>query len=371
MYVVVGDGDVQQPVPLSTDPNVLTKSDWQACWVPLSEFTAVDLSEVVSLGIGVSRSLELPSEYGSGTVILDDISLRSAGCVAEAVGIADLNADCVVDSLDFGQMASDWLRSQVVTLPIAEPGVPPVLWYKFDGNVSDSAGAAHGQIAGRPLYTTGKYGQAIHFQTDEDWVSVTGADTVFDTIQDAITISFWQYGQESAHRNDTICCSNYTYGESNPSIAVHLGCWGDPGQYRWDCGTPWSIANRVSGEHVAASEWSGRWNHWAFVKDCVEGKMEIYLNGMLYDSRVGTTAPIEEITSFLIGNGWYGHYDGFLDDFRIYDYALAAEEVAYIASDGTGQVERATLATADLDANGAVDFVDYAIFATAWRDAGL
>ena len=370
MYVVLNDGDVQQPALLTTDPNILTTSEWQACRVCLDEFSAVDLTRVVGLGIGILRPASLPQAYGSGTVVIDDISLRSTACIEEAPVPADLNADCVVDYADLSQVASDWLRSQTVTLPTAEPEAP-VLWYKFDGDASDSAGTAHGQIAGRPVYAAGKHGQAILFQTDEDLVSVTQVAGVFDTIRDAITISFWQYGEVSPHRNDTICCSNYVYGKSNPSIAIHLGCWRDPGQYRWDCGTPWSIANRVAGHHAASSEWSGRWNHWAFVKDRLSGHMEIYLNGMLYDSRTGADTPIEGITSLQIGGGWYGRYDGLLDDFQIYDYALDAEQVAYLASDGTGLVERAALATADLDATGTVDFFDYALFATAWRDAAL
>lgn len=370
MYLVVDDGDIRETVPLVPDANALATADWQLCRIPLSEFMAVDLTHVVDLGIGISRALELPEEYGSGTVVIDDIALRSTASIEKALIRSDLNADHVVDYRDLDLLSSDWLRSQIVTLPTTEPEAP-VVWYKFDGDALDSVGTAHGQVAGRPVYAVGKHGQAIRFQTDEDMVSMTQVASVFGTIRDAMTISFWQYGEVSDHRNDTICCSNYAYGQSNPSISVQLGCWRDPGQYRWDCGTPWSIANRVSGHHTDAAEWSGRWNHWAFVKDRVSGKMEIYLNGMLYDSRTGTDSPIEAITSFQIGTGWYGRYDGLIDDFQIYDYALDAAQVAYLASDGTGSVERATLAAADLDATGTVDFTDYAIFATTWQDAGL
>ena len=67
--------------------------------------------------------------------------------------------------------------------------------------------------------------------------------------------------------------------------------------------------------------------------------MEIYLNGELYDSRTGTDSPITNITSFEIGSGWYGRYDGLIDDFRIYDYALSPAEVAWVATHGTGTIE--------------------------------
>lgn len=377
LYVVVSDGGVYQTAPCPSAASLLTTAVWQPCRVPLAEFTAVDLTRVESIGIGISRPLDLPKDYGSGVVILDDISLRPTICRWGPVGAneyspvqADLNGDCVIDARDLDSMAAQWLSSDVVTASVTAPN-EPILWYKFDGDMRDSAGSAHGQAEGRPMYAAGKHGQAIHFQTAEDLVSVSQVGSVFGSIRDAITISFWQYGDDSFHLNDTICCSNYVYGQSNPSIAIHLGCWRQPGQYRWDCGTPWSLDNRLAGRHTAKAEWAGQWNHWAFVKDAVAGKMDIYLNGLLYDSRTGANSPIEGITSFAIGSGWYGRYDGLLDDFQIYDYALGAEEVAYLASDGTGLLQRATAPAADLDASGTVDLADYALLAAAWRDIAL
>ena len=99
--------------------------------------------------------------------------------------------------------------------------------------------------------------------------------------------------------------------------------------------------------------------------------MRIYLNVVLYDSRSGTDAPIENITSFTIGSGWYGHYDGLVDDFQIYDYALAQAEVAHLASDGTGQLPRPAPLSADLDASDRVDLRDFGVLAEQWLEDGL
>ena len=62
--------------------------------------------------------------------------------------------------------------------------------------------------------------------------------------------------------------------------------------------------------------------------------------------------PISEITSFEIGYGWYGGYDGLIDDFRIYDYALSKLEIAYIATNGTGIFDKSWTAPADLQSIG-------------------
>ena len=180
----------------------------------------------------------------------------------------------------------------------------PVLWYEFDGNADDRMGRAHGQIQGRCNFVQGVYGQAIHFISQGDAVMIPQAASAFAGIREAITIAFWQKGDDSGHLNDTLFCSNYVYGQSNPAIAIHLGCWRNPGQYRWDCGFPWSFENRLAGRHRDKSEWTGRWNHWAFTKDIrvgpdgEKGCMEIYLNGELYDRLTGTDTPITGITSF-------------------------------------------------------------------------
>jgi len=250
------------------------------------------------------------------------------------------------------------------------------------------------------------YGQAIDFTSEGDSVTVPEAANVFSHTREAITVAFWQRGYDSTHLNDTVCCSNYVYGQSNPALAIHLGCWRNPGQYRWDCGFPWSFANRLAGRHRDKTEWAGRWNHWAFTKDVkwrgrpalasrghpglalagsemplrseiqrqdalATGRMEIYLNGELYDSRTGTDTPIAGITSFEIGAGWYGRYDGALDDFRIYDYALSPAEVAYVATRGTGLFPPPPNSPADLNADGTVNLRDLAALATEWFQTSL
>ncbi len=370
MYVALSDGSTEEMIPYGQGTTLLTTPDWQVCRVTLADFADVNLANIASVGIGFRLPSGLPEQSGSGTVYIDDISLRPALCPEGHRPEADLNADCAVDYRDLEMMASEWLSNRIRMSSVTAPN-EPILWYRFDGDAFDSAGGAHGQVEGRPTYPAGKHGQAIRFAGAGDAVLVSQVTSVFGRIREAITIAFWQCGDDSTHLNDTICCSNYAYGQSNPSIAINLGCWRNPGQYRWDCGTPWSIENRVAGRHSHKSEWASRWNHWAFIKDVAAGRMEIYLNGTLYDSRSGTDTPIEGITSFEIGSGWYGHYDGLIDDFQIYDYALSAAEVAYLASDATGVLEQAVTPAADLDGSGRVDLGDYAVLATEWLNDEL
>ena len=99
--------------------------------------------------------------------------------------------------------------------------------------------------------------------------------------------------------------------------------------------------------------------------------MNIYLNGELFDSRTSATSPLTGISSFEIGSGWYGGYDGLLDDFRIYDYALSQPEIAYIVTGGTGVLNAPLFSPADMSYDNTIDFRDFAVLADHWLEENL
>jgi len=99
--------------------------------------------------------------------------------------------------------------------------------------------------------------------------------------------------------------------------------------------------------------------------------MQIFLNGILYDSRIGANSPILGITSFEIGSGWYGGYDGLIDDFQIYDYILSQPEIVYAATNGTGIFDLPLLSPIDLNDDNQIDFKDFCILADNWLDKNL
>lgn len=372
LYLALDDEDSETIITYPGDPNDLKNEAWQVWRI---DFDTLDdpnlnLANITSITLGICPVVGKPFVSGSGRVFFDDIRLYSSRCLAENRVEADFDGDCVVDARDLKEIALRWLDRGNNIYPVTPP-VDPILWYKFDGNTSDSAGNTDGQLRGEPTYAQGMYGQAIHFNGYQDAVELTDAPSVFSHVEHGITIAFWQYGDDSSHLSDTLCCSNYIYGLDDPAIAINLGCWRPPGQYNWDCGQPWSFDNRLSGNHRYPSEWSGRWNHWAFTKDVQTGTMQIFLNGLLYDSRIGTNSPISGITSFEIGSGWYGGYDGLIDDFRIYNVALSQSEVAYVATYGTGIFEQPLLIPMDLNEDDQIDFSDFAVLADHWLENQL
>lgn len=370
MYVVLNDGKGETIVPHPGDAANLRTEAWQAWRIELADLTSADLSNIESLSIGFSAGADNPYQMGAGTIYFDEIKLYASRCFDEDRPAADFNGDCLVGFPELKEIADTWLEQGRYTCSVAAPN-EPVAWYKFDGDATESAGRYDGIPHGEPTYAPGIHGQAIRLDGRSDWVELTQAANLFSALGFGITIMFWQYGSDSAHRTDTLCCSDYEYGAKDPVISINLGCWRGPGQYNWDCGRPWSFQNRLSGRHKYESEWSQRWNHWAFTKDVRSGKMQIFLNGRLFDSRDGANSPISGITAFQIGSGWYGGYDGLIDDFRIYNYALSASEIAHAATGGAGLFDLPLLLPADLNGDNRIDMADFARLADNWLENRL
>jgi hypothetical protein len=367
IYIALNDGNNEAIVLYPRDSNDITNDIWHPWRIDLQELQDIDLSNIESIAIGFYPDPNYPSGGGNTPFFFDDIRLYSPRCLKENIIDADFNSDCLVNFKDLEETAYSWLDTGYKVYPVATPNAP-VSWYEFENYANDRNGTASGRTIGGTTYTQGVYGLAINFDGNTGAVLVENAADTFSKIDKAITIAFWQKGADSPYHTNTLFCTNYTYGGDDPAIAINLGCWRRPGKYHWDCGSPWSFDNKLSGYHRYPVEWHSRWNHWAFTKDADTGIMQIFLNCVLIDSRTGSYSPISGITSFEIGNGWYGGYDGAIDDFIIYDYALTPPEIAYIATDGTGIFDQTLLTPADLNSDDKIDFADFATLAEHWLE---
>ena len=137
-------------------------------------------------------------------------------------------------------------------------------------------------------------------------------------------------------------------------------------------------------------DFGGRWNHWAWVK--TPSSMIIYQNGLNVaeidvnnqpgDPNAGIYGPIGQIPVGSIhigirGTNW-AMWSGKIADFQVYDYALDANEVAYLATDGTGQLSDIPLSTRSQsqefrqsDTRKIVDFQDLAVMGNQWHQIQL
>ena len=366
MYLSLGDGTTDVNIPYNKDMNDISQENWQVWRIDLQDITGIDLSSIEYFAIGFKQDPNQPESYGNGTVYFDDIRLNSFRCFQGDGLEADFNNDCIVNFEDYTELAYNWLETGFNIYQVQEPNDAPVFWYEFEDNVLDTTGNAHGEIVGFPSFVEGVYGKAIKLDGYLDWIDVTSVESIFSQITEGITIAFWQNADDSPYKRDTVFCSEYIYNISDPVISINLGCWKDMGIYNWDCGSEFPFDRRLTGKHRYKQEWAGRWNHWAFTKDANTGIMQVFLNGRLINNKMDSSQYISLIDSFTIGTGWYGGYDGLLDDFRIYDYALTQPEIAYVATNGTGIFDQTLMTNADIYNDNIIDFKDIMIFAENW-----
>lgn len=385
MYICLDDGINKIKIPYNGDTNDISLETWNLWQIDLlslglvpssntgnmpkteNEGEQINFRNIRHFSILIEANPDKPSSFGWGLIYIDDIRLFPSRCLAENRPKADFNGDCIVDFRDFSELAGNWLENGCNIYQVHEPNRSPIFWYQFDNDFVDTIGNAHGDlISGSPYFVPGVFGQALHFNGTSDVIRVFPVSHIFSKIEKGITVAFWQKGDDSVYRRDNLLCSDYQYNVSNPAISINLGCWNGTGIYNWDCGTQPAYDRRLFGKHRYINEWANQWNHWAFTKDIKTGVMQVFRNGVLINSRPDSSKAISSINSFTIGTGWYGGYDGLIDDMRIYDYALAQPEIDYIATNGTGIFDLPLMTPADLQKDNIINYSDLQVLAETW-----
>ncbi len=213
----------------------------------------------------------------------------------------------------------------------------PISHWKLDegsGTIAgDSAGTNHGSIYGA-AWTTGQIGGALSFDGVNDYVGIS--DSPFD------------FG---ATTDFSYCCWVKTTSSSykllvNKAMAGHYPYEGFC-LYMWfgkvDTEVIDSSYNRVFCRTTSTIS-DGQWHFIAVVADR-DGNLEIYNNGVREDFKpLSAVGDINNNLALAIGrsmdyNGLY--FGGLVDDVRIYNRALSAQEVQDIYLEAFSPAERA------------------------------
>jgi len=304
LYVVLKDaGDIEKMVLCDCEPNDLKMESWQNCDIALEDFAGVDMNSIRKVTIGIGER-GAGSGVGQGDVYIDDIRLYPPRCLAEYV-IASFNDDCVIDYEDVNIMTDDWLDSDYNSV-----GSDGVLENFPDNN---------SQWVNDP-----SRGRSLQFDGTDDWVDID--DSELSDFHDR-TISVWLYIRDLPD-------SDYPY----------VFCFQNAGD------TPYRIYIRTRKQAVRVrfvedyladfAIATDEWHHLAFViRDTADGVCtgEFYGDGALIDQLAGRpwhsgSAKGVNLGSFNDGSG--GFLDALYDEFRIYNYALSADEIKYLAEDG-------------------------------------
>jgi len=394
VYVLLkSNGGAQSGIVYYPDINELKQGSWEwyRFWaIDLAQFSSqgVDLHNVTEFVIGVGNKAS-PAAGGYGVILADTIRLQPPSCLQHS-GNPDLNNDCVVDMGDLVILADNWLASNTVVTASA-PAVGPVLWYKFDEgsnyDIHDSSGHSYTGYLSQASWGGPGSGydgsDCLSLDNSETYVQIPLA--AFDANWGAeCTFSLW-FKDPGQDDNDSMLFQLGRSDAFNRGPQVWLG---STGFMQWACGYDPNTTYRSYLEFGQNSNYSNplhplnRWVHYAFVKSA--GDMRIYQDGVMVaeDTVLGNKlddAVADGNTFFTIGawqwsGGAGGYCNGFMDDFRIYNYALSPGEVLSLAVTGgtaTSPMTQSLLTPANIVPDSIVNFNDYAVMADKWHQAAL
>ena len=172
---------------------------------------------------------------------------------------------------------------------------------------------------------------------DPSYAAVVGTEAAA-SLENEITVAYWSYGDpEFQPQSGTTFELRDAVG--NRAVNVH-GPWGD-GVIYWDAGNDGGGSYDRISKAAAASDYEGRWTHWAFTKNAVSGEMKIYKDGVEWHSGSGKTRSMSGAEIMRIGKGHWGgsqSYYGKVDEFAIWTAELdeaTIQEYMYKDLDGS------------------------------------
>ncbi|MEN6425741.1 MAG: LamG-like jellyroll fold domain-containing protein [Phycisphaerales bacterium] len=252
--------------------------------------SGVNLKSVKSLAVGIEGS-------GAGLLFVDDIRLHAAA-------------------------------PEVVTP--ADPGSAGlVALYTMDGNVQDSAGKNyHGMLNGDAGYETGYAGQALIFNGINAYVDLPIGSMIASLTDTTIATHVYFDGGAGAWQRI------FDFGTDTAVYMFLSPRQSTAGAMRFAIRTA-AVAEQIVDS--AAAMPTG-WHHAAVTIDSTTMTMKLYLDGEQVGEAATTLLPrdLGNTTQNWLGRSQWtadAYFSGKLDDFRIYNRALSASEVRYLAGD--------------------------------------
>jgi len=373
MYVGIKDGGgtsakVGYGAGEGEDSTDIQRADWHEWNIPLSEFTNVTLSNVTNLYIMFGESGG-STPGGSGTVYFDDIRLYPPKCVPAYGPEYDFSGNCVVDVADVGILAAQWLETDAYVATQA-PTSSPVGWWKFDEgsgtSCADSSVNGNNGTIDRAGYTwvAGKIGSNA---LELNGARVLVPDATVLRPANYITVMAWiNYAEPTGYTARVVTKGVDESNHENFAIQV-----GDDG-FSWFVRDPNTDLFSTDSDRVL---WHNEWIHLAGSYD--GSAVKCYINGRFDCSLTpGPTSLQQDSNSLCIGDAVDVDraFFGKVDDVRVYNVALPDEQIAHIATGGTGYVSLPSefdVYDSEPAGSRAINFRDYALVMQTWLEEKL
>jgi hypothetical protein len=186
-------------------------------------------------------------------------------------------------------------------------------WWKFDegsgSTAYDSTGSNDGTIHGA-TWTTGQIGGGLSFDGVDDYVDVGNLG-----LSSEFTVMGWMYYYVQA-------LDEPIFGSDSPGEGTRISLRSNAFEV-WPDGVSWEDRGEVAFDPVSA----GIWHHLAGVYN--GSQIEVFVDGISMGTHSVSSGALDPNPNNYIGGhgseNWY--MDGLIDNVRIYDKALSAEEV--------------------------------------------
>jgi hypothetical protein len=385
MYVALSNSNGTTGEVYHDDPNATLISTWTRWNIDLKDFSdqGVDLSDVDKVIIGFGNR-DAPQPGGEGMMYFDDIRLYPPRCVLDEITPleADFTDDCIVDYTDLQMMAGQWLEADY-----SDTGTLMLHWAFNDGpagtTASDSSGNNRaGVISGATWVSPGQDGTSycLDFMGASQDVNHPGAGAFMNGLH-GLTVSVW-VNSELSETDRGIIIFSEPDGTDNRDLRYDaVGSMSGRANVI-KCGIT-STDGIHEIESSADMQVMGQWQHLAMTWQRYD-PVKLYINGQLDDSstdqplRGGTLTGYDRV---LVGKGGKDEdpdtgWDGRIDDVRIYNYALSADQIATVMAGGSlpevsvyyELISPAELYGAEEPSFKAVNFRDLAILADQWQE---
>ena len=181
---------------------------------------------------------------------------------------------------------------------------------KGDVAVDVSGNGNDGTIMGDPASTAGKVDEALDLDGDGDYVVLPDMGGAMQ-----VSAEVWAWGRDNPQAHGLVSDTQWMDG------TIHFKLRDGQISIR----SPSQDSERLG--PVVEPE---TWYHFAFTADADAGEMVVYMDGdVVLEEAYTDTNPIR-LNEMKIGDEHVGrHFDGILDEVRIYDRVLTAEEVSH------------------------------------------
>ncbi len=312
---------------------------WNLYQTSISNNSSLSLSDYDKYNFSSSEFLDTDitiSSWNNGG--LNSLTLNSAGLNSISKGgytTFGMRMGWDVDDTPPSYTNSNYSRIQMYTAEQGSNYIPAltvtyttpainslVAHWPLDGDADDSVGDNHGTISGAPTWITGVSEDALEFDGDNDYVNVGNSPSLNPT--DKITVEAW-IKWDGLAGDERHCIVAKSYNNNLRQYGLYMRSNGNIG---WEIGEG---ANYYRAETTSALS-VDIWHHIVGTFDADTDTMILYIDGVENNSKNDVPSGYtmsDNGHSLYIGarRGAIFHFNGAIDEVRIYNTALSAQKV--------------------------------------------